>query len=114
MEITVLSLGAGVQSSTLHVMSDRGLVERADYSIFADTGWEPQAVYDHLGFLEQNTSIPIIRVQQGNLREDLAKGVNSTGQEFTPIPMFGLNEEGKPMINRRQCTREYKLSLIHI
>lgn len=46
--IRTLSLGAGVQSTTLLLMSLDGTLPKVDYAIFADTGWEPQRVYDHL------------------------------------------------------------------
>ena len=44
----VLSFGAGVQSTTLLLLSCDGLLPRLDHVIFADTQWEPQAVYRHL------------------------------------------------------------------
>lgn len=46
--LRILSLGAGVQSTTLLLMACEGLLPRLDYAIFADTGWEPQRVYEHL------------------------------------------------------------------
>ena len=72
--LQVLSLGAGVQSSTLLLMACVGELEKPDAAIFADTGWEPQSVYRHLAFLEvqaQIAGIPIYRVSAGNLRNDL-------------------------------------------
>ena len=70
--LIVLSLGAGVQSSTLLLMAEAGEIEpRPDAAIFADTGWEPAAVYQHLDWLETQTSIPIHRVSNGrNLYDD--------------------------------------------
>jgi hypothetical protein len=44
----VLSLGAGVQSTTPPVLAADGQLPRLDAAVFADTGWEPRAVYDHL------------------------------------------------------------------
>ena len=47
--LRVLSLGAGVQSTTLALMAARRDIDpMPDCAIFADTGWEPEAVYDHL------------------------------------------------------------------
>jgi len=51
--LRVLSLGAGIQSSTVLLMSLAGELPRLDAAIFADTGWEPAAVYAHLKRLEQ-------------------------------------------------------------
>lgn len=46
----VLSLGAGVQSSTLLPMAIEGELQ-IDRAIFADTQWEPRAVYQWLEYL---------------------------------------------------------------
>ena len=51
--LEVLSLGAGVQSSTVLMLSCRGDLPKLDVAVFADTGWEPAAVYEHLGGLER-------------------------------------------------------------
>ena len=45
--LRILSLGAGVQSTTLLYMMLNGDVEPVDHIIFADTGWEPEPVYEH-------------------------------------------------------------------
>lgn len=42
--INVLSLVAGVQSTTVALMSIEGALPRLDHAVFADTGWEPQGV----------------------------------------------------------------------
>ena len=48
-ELTVISLGGGVQSSVIALMATEGLIKpMPDYAIFADTGWEPQGVYRHM------------------------------------------------------------------
>jgi hypothetical protein len=69
--LRVLSLGAGVQSSTCLLMSLAGELPRLDAAVFADTGWEPKAVYAHLDRLEATATaggIPVYRVSAGNLR----------------------------------------------
>ena len=113
-ELTVISLGGGVQSSTLALMAAVGLVRpMPDYAIFADTGWEPNGVYDHIDWLEDQLPFPVHRVSAGDIRSDLLAGRNSTGQSFTSIPVFVLPLNGnKTSIVKRQCTREYKLSPI--
>ncbi|MEU3256161.1 hypothetical protein ABZ659_35595, partial [Streptomyces sp. NPDC006997] len=69
-----LSLGAGVQSSTLLALTAEGILPKVDYAIFADTGWEPAAVYAHLDRLEEEIAapagIPVLRVSAGNIRDD--------------------------------------------
>ena len=37
--LVVLSLGAGVQSSTMAIMSAKGVLPKVDCAIFADTGY---------------------------------------------------------------------------
>ena len=66
----ILSLGAGVQSSTLALMIARGELPPIDAAIFADTGWEPPKVYLWLDWLEKQLPFPVHRVQRGNLRQD--------------------------------------------
>tara|TARA_R110001606_G_scaffold340650_1_gene488896 strand:- start:353 stop:583 length:231 start_codon:yes stop_codon:yes gene_type:complete len=60
--IRILSLGAGVQSSTLALMIEKGLVPMIDAAIFADTGAEPKKVYEWLNWLEKQVSFPVLRV----------------------------------------------------
>ena len=109
--LTVLSLGAGVQSSTLLLMADAGEIgPRPDAAIFADTGWEPDAVYTHLDWLETQTSIPIYRVSNGrNLYEDTWNGQDNAGRLFTDIPVYSLTPRGEMQLARRQCTGRYKI-----
>lgn len=103
-QITVLSLGAGVQSTTLLFMAERGEIERPIEAIFADTQWEPKKVYEHVAWLQKNTTIPIHIVTRGNLREDAL-----SGNPEAWIPLYTTSKSGKPTILRRQCTRNYKL-----
>ena len=52
-KLRILSLGAGVQSSTMALMANEGAFgPLPDYAIFADTGWEPKKVYEHLDWLK--------------------------------------------------------------
>ena len=69
--LRVLSLGAGVQSTTLALMIEKGEIPMVDAAIFADTGAEPQNVYDHLDWLEKQLSYPVYRVQWRNLKQDI-------------------------------------------
>lgn len=104
-----LSLGAGVQSSTLALLIAKGEVEPIDCAIFADTQWEPRAVYEWLDWLETMVPFPVHRVTRGSLRKAIEDKQNATGQRFASIPWFTLDENGKQGMGRRQCTREFKL-----
>jgi len=106
----IISLGAGVQSTTMALMAAHSeIVPMPDCAIFADTGWEPKAVYEHLDWLETKLPFPVHRVSAGNLRSDALAKTNSTGQRYASVPWFTLSAGGKMGMGRRQCTAEYKL-----
>jgi hypothetical protein len=45
--LRVLSLGAGVRSTTLAPMAAHGIIDpMPDCAVFANTGWKPAVVYD--------------------------------------------------------------------
>jgi len=102
----VISLGAGVQSTTLALMAAYGEIgPMPDCAIFADTGWEPKAVYEHLHRLKETLPFPVYIVSAGNLREDLIAQVHSKGRRFAAVPWFTANGG----MGLRQCTGEYKI-----
>jgi len=105
-QLRVISLGAGVQSTTMALMAAQGEIgPMPDCAIFADTGWEPKAVYEHLSRLEAHLPFPVYRVSGGNIREHILRNTKSTGQRFASVPWF-LSNGG---MGRRQCTREFKI-----
>lgn len=110
-QIRVLSLGAGVQSTTLALMAAQGEIgPMPDCAVFADTGWEPKHVYEHLDRLEKLLPFPVYRVSAGNLRE---KGIGATRPKgnflVLDIPVF-VSDKGKPGgMTNRSCTRDYKI-----
>lgn len=108
--LTILSLGAGVQSTTLLLLSAQGVLPKIDYAVFADTGWEPEAVYNHLDRIENEIAkpagIPIIRVQHGNIKND---ALDST-KGFASMPVFIQKKDGSKAMGRRSCTRMYKIA----
>lgn len=106
--VRVLSLGAGVQSTTLLLMMLHDEIPRADHVIFSDTGWEPSKVYEHLTYLQglmQEADMPFHIVSQGNIREDFLAG----DRRYASMPLYVRNPDGKKAMIRRQCTDEYKL-----
>ena len=111
--LTILSLGAGVQSTTIALMAAKGeITPMPDCAIFADTQWEPRKVYEHLDWLEKQLPFPVYRVTAGNIRKNLELNVTTQSYRFAAIPWFTLNVQGKKGMGRRQCTREYKLDII--
>ncbi|MFJ4688855.1 hypothetical protein [Streptomyces sp. NPDC088789] len=93
-------------------LSAQGVLPKVDYAIFADTGWEPKAVYSHLDRLEREIAKPagirILRVSSGNIRRDAL----DPEHRFASMPLHILNEDGRPGMTRRQCTGEYKVKPI--
>lgn len=112
MKARVLSLGAGVQSSALYLMYVTGkLKSPPDFAVFADTQSEPQKVYDWLQKLIAfgGDKLPVVVATKGCLATDFV----STAKRFVAVPMFILNGDGTKGIGRRQCTREYKIDVVH-
>jgi len=105
----ILSLGAGVQSSTMALMAARGEIDMPAAAVFADTGWEPRKVYEWLDWLEKQLPYPVYRVRNGSLRDSIMNKQSSTGGRFASIPWFTIGPDGKPGMGRRQCTSEHKL-----
>ena len=108
-------MGGGIQSTVMCLLADRGVFGvRPDAAVFADTGWEPQGVYDTVEWLRSEVSFPIITTSNGrSLREDVLNGVNAQGQPWLTIPVFLAEASGDPAgINWRQCTKNYKLDPI--
>lgn len=137
--LRVLSLGAGVQSTTLALMAAHGEIgPMPDCAIFADTGWEPKAVYEHLAWLMSPNVLPfpVHIVSAGDIRADLIAGAQ--GKRWASIPAFtrnvtpagtempvlGEDEDGGSIVIgsrilrtehvgigmiRRQCTSDYKI-----
>ena len=53
----ILSLGAGVQSTCVLLMSGRGELPKLDCAVFSDTGWEPPEVYEHFAWLVKDVDL---------------------------------------------------------
>lgn len=71
----ILSLGVGIQSTTLLFMSILGEIDPpCEAAIFADTGWERTATYEMFKFLKEYAEangVPVYKVSNGNLRTDV-------------------------------------------
>lgn len=107
--LRLLSLGAGVQSTTVLLLACEGEIPRFDVALFADTGWEPRAVYTNLERLTahaEKNGIPVRRVSAGNIRADAL----DPKHRFVSMPLHTLNPDGSRGLARRQCTAEYKIT----
>jgi len=122
--LTFLSLGAGVQSSALALMAEKGEAPKADHAIFADTGAEPQSVYEWLDWLEKQLSFTVHRVKE---KDGLTKSLEAsaaTGSRTANAPFYTKMADFKEVdgalvqvseregMLRRKCTREFKIKPI--
>ena len=134
--IEVLNLGAGVQSSTVLLMSLEGELPPIDHAIFADTGWEPAAVYLQMDWLEEKATaagVKVWRVSAGNIRDDILATKRAGGRtrlnkeqskaaklrgapddkgRWASMPYFTMSASGQKGVVQRQCTNIYKIKPI--
>lgn len=78
-----------------------------DAAIFADTGEEPQAVYDHLHWLIKVLPYPVLVRTAGRLGDDLVAGIGDP-DNYAQIPAW-LAPDG---IAPRHCTAFYKIDVL--
>jgi hypothetical protein len=110
-QLNILSLGAGVQSTAVLLMSCLGELPKVDCAIFADTCWEPEEVYLHLDWLSdfaRRHGIDVHDVEAGNIRKDAVSDSRSAS-----LPYFTLGADGTRGMVRRQCTNEYKIEPVN-
>ena len=115
MTLRILSLGAGVQSSTIALMIGKGELPPVDYAIFADTQAEPAEVYDWFQWLKSQIPFVVHSVTAGNLMEDslkLWKSKSGFSYLRTFAPLFVAMKRRTGMIQRK-CTRDYKIAPIY-
>lgn len=111
--LRILSLGAGVQSSTLALMAAVGDIPPVDCAIFADTGCEPAPVYRWLEWLETQLPYPVHHVTAGALHlEMLAAARGELGAWGRPPFYVVVTSTGKVVSINRQYTGDYKLDPI--
>jgi hypothetical protein len=110
----VLSLGAGVQSSTVALMVAHGEIAPVDFAVFADTKNESRDVYRWLDWLERQLSFPVYRVSRGNLAEDsVIVRESKTGTKYLkPMIPAHIDRNGQHGIAMRHCTADYKITMI--
>lgn len=118
--IEVLNFGAGVQSTTILLMSLRGILPKLDHVVFADTQWEPAAVYRHLEWCKEQAAKGGLSIEvrtAGNLRDNLliawgGKIGDGSRKIKAAIPAYVRSKNGSRGILRRQCTATYKIDVI--
>ena len=112
----IISLGLGVQSTALYLMSSMGELPRADWAIVADPGGEKTATYHYMRWLQEwadaNSGISIVINDGKNLLKDILSSSPSRGRWSSSSPSFTKNPDGSVGMLRRQCTNEYKIEQV--
>lgn len=112
--IHIISLGAGVQSSTMALMAAAGeITPMPTCAIFADTQAEPASVYRWLDWLETQLPFPVHRVTAGSLTEDSLR-IGFRKSDDRPwlkghIPAFIRTPGGGASPLWRTCTMDFKV-----
>lgn len=113
----IISLGAGVQSSTMALMAAVGEIgPMPDAAIFADTQAEPASVYKWLDWLEKQLPFPVYRVTKGSLAQtSTTVRISRFGNAYIngQPPAFVSNGTKRPGILQRQCTQDFKIVMIN-
>lgn len=114
--IEILSLGAGVQSSTLAMMAKHGEIDPMPaVSIFSDTGAEPPSVYKWLEWLKEQLPFEVLTVAhkrtltEESLYMQASQSKPGTMWSKSLIPAHVANPDGTKGIMGRQCTYGHKL-----
>jgi hypothetical protein len=114
-KLRVLSLGAGIQSTTLALMAAHGEIgPMPDHAIFADTGAEPAAVYEQVKWLRSGNMLPfpIHTVSAGSLQADVEGAAAGVTGMWSRPPFFVDSGKGRLGQVNRQCTQDYKIDPI--
>lgn len=110
-DMTILSLGGGLQSTTIAEMVVNDHLPMIDMAMFADTGNEPDYVYETIWYIcgrLEAAGIPLRIVSGGDIIGDMM----SDDCSFPTIPAFVKSGSGSSML-RRKCTSIYKIRPIH-
>jgi len=113
-DLNYISLGAGVQSTAMLVLAGQGKIPNIKDAIFADTGDEPQYIYDYLEILKnysKGVGINLHCVTRGIL-SDATFDWRGRDRTFVSMPAFTITKKGRGMI-RRICTAEFKIKPIN-
>lgn len=113
----IISLGAGVQSSTMALMAAAGeITPMPACAIFADTQAEPKSVYTWLDWLEKQLPYPVHRVTRGSLTEAITTLRERKDKQghwiYSGIPTFNVNPDGSAGHVHRQCTSSFKIDIL--
>lgn len=107
--LKILNFGGGLQTGTLMQMIVLGDLPKPDIAIFADTGDEPDYVYDQVEYSRKrlaSVGVPLVTVSAGNMVDDLYNG-----RRFAAIPLFTVLTGGNGKATK---TPDAQLQLISL
>jgi hypothetical protein len=115
----VISYGVGTQSTALILMALKGdfNLPRPAYAVFADTGAEPEFIYDYFKYFQKyckkkhGFDIYLTKKKGSTLLEKLTSAPKASRNGFyisSVPPFFTLNADGTKGMLMRQCTSDYK------
>lgn len=124
----IISYGGGTQSTAMILMGLKGKFDiklddgieniRPDFAVFADTGGEPQFIYDYVQYFVEyckdryDFDIYVIKHKMGLVHRLLdEEHKNKSGKFRVPSapPFFTARANGKEGMLMRQCTSDYKI-----
>lgn len=118
-EITVLAFGGGIQSTAILLLIKEGIIEKPDFAVFADTGDEPDYVYNHIDKickpLMDEIEVPfyIGNFENGLINRYLDNLHGIDNKYSCSIPFYVKNKKtGKIGMNPRQCTNNAKIRVV--
>lgn len=111
--LDVGSIGWGVQSTGILFAQAFGLLPKTDRNYFSDLGSESKEVYDYMGY-----AIPILEkygieceiIKTSNIYDHIMSW--DVAERISMIPVYFINDEGKPQPLNRQCTVDFKIKTI--
>lgn len=111
--LELVSWGGGVQSTAIAILVEQGRLPRPDAWLWADTGDEPEAVYEHVQKWQPrlNAIAPFIVVRKGGKMPRLGDAVISKAMKGTgsnTLPFYLPTATGSPTVTPRGCTFNYK------
>lgn len=110
----VMSFGGGVQTVAMAALAANGEIERPDFCVFADPGNESKLTYRYISTFSKwmaERGLRLIVASRGNLADDV---LNLKGKRTVPLslPVFTLSPTGEKGMLMRQCTQEYKITIV--
>lgn len=110
--LDVASIGFGVQSTGIAIMSGMGLIPKADKYYFSELR-ETQETIDYIQYIQpilQDMGIDVEILKPKDIYEHILNWPIS--DRVSMIPVWFLNTQGKPQPLNRGCTVDFKINVV--